>query len=96
MGLSGGGCGALGAAIWKSTLDRIRKSDYKYTLSDQVLENIIKKFYDETGSEMECNKICGENFNSIKEHTEFTKNGGCDKLINVLAETNSLPQTQVF
>ncbi len=85
MGLSGKGCGALGAAIWKNTLDRVREGNYKYSLSDPVLEKIIKTFYDETGFEMECNKICGRKFNSIKEHTDFIKEGGCDKLINALA-----------
>ncbi|MEN8154414.1 MAG: hypothetical protein ABFR75_10370 [Acidobacteriota bacterium] len=38
---------------------------------------------------MECNKICGKKFDSINEHTEFIKNGGCRELINVLAKTNS-------
>lgn len=85
MGLSGNGCGALGAAIWKNTLNRVREGNYKYSLSDPVLEKTIKTFYDETGFEMECNKICGKKFNSIKEHTDFIKDGGCDKLIKVLA-----------
>lgn len=90
MGLSGKGCGVLGAAIWKNTLNRVREGNYKYSLSDPVLEKIIKTFHDETGFEMECNKICGRKFNSIKEHTNFIKEGGCDKLINVLASTKSL------
>ncbi|MCK4889582.1 MAG: C-GCAxxG-C-C family protein [Candidatus Aminicenantes bacterium] len=90
MGLSGNGCGALGAAIWLNSLSRVREGNYKYTLSDTVLEKIIKTFYDETDFEMECNKICGRKFNSIKEHTDFIQEGGCDKLINVLASTRSL------
>lgn len=87
FGLSGNGCGALSAAMWMNTLHRIRKDDYKYSLSDTELERVLKTFYETTEYEMECNKICGKRFKTINEHTEFIKSGGCDKLINVLARS---------
>ena len=87
LGLSGNGCGALSAAMWMNTLHRIRKDDYKYSLSDTELERVLKTFYETTEYEMECNKICGKRFKTINEHTEFIKSGGCDKLINVLARS---------
>lgn len=91
LGLSGNGCGALSAAIWMNTLARIREQNYKNSFSDPVTEKILKAFYEATGYEMECSKISGLRFKTIDEHTEFIKNGGCAKLINVLAETNSQP-----
>lgn len=86
LGLSGNGCGALGAAIWMNTLARIRKQNYKTSFSDPDTEKILKAFFEATGYEMECFKISGMRFKTIEEHTEFIKNGGCAKLINVLAD----------
>jgi hypothetical protein len=91
LGLSGNACGALSAAIWMNTLAKVRNKNYKYTLSDPDTEKIIEAFHEETGYEMECCKISGRCFKTIREHTEFIKNGGCEKLINVLADTNTLP-----
>ena len=90
LGLSGNACGALSAAIWMKTLAKVRDKNYKYTLSDPDAEKIIEAFNEETGHEMECCKITGQYFKTISEHTEFIKNGGCKKLINVLADTNNL------
>ncbi len=89
LGLSGSGCGALSAAIWMNTLARVRAQNYKASLSDPVTEKILKAFYGATDYEMECKKITGKCFKTIGEHTEFIKNGGCDKLIDVLAANNS-------
>jgi hypothetical protein len=89
LGLSGNACGALSAAIWMNTLARVRKQNYKYTLSDPDTEKIIEAFYEETGYEMECCKITGQRFKTIAEHAEFIRHGGCEKLMNVLADTNS-------
>jgi len=90
IGLSGSGCGALGAAIWMNTLGRVREKKYKYAMSDPVLEKILNAFYGVTDYEMECKEITGKQFNTIAEHTEFIKNGGCEKLINVLGDMKSI------
>lgn len=86
MGLSGSGCGALAACIWKTILELVKKGNWKYSMSDPVTEGILKKFYDITDYKMECHEICGKRFNSIDEHTEFIKEGGCNQLINMLSE----------
>lgn len=87
MGLSGQACGALGAAIWKSSLDWCKKYPEKSGYSNPKANEILKAFKSETGSEFLCNKISGRCFNTIGDHTEYVKNGGCDKLINLLANT---------
>ncbi len=85
LGLSGNACGALAAAIWKIILELVKNDNWKYSMSDPVTEEILKKFYEATDYKMECSEICGERFNSIDEYTEFIKNGGCSKLLNKLA-----------
>lgn len=42
LGLSGNGCGALGAAIWKTTLELVKKGEWKYTLFNPTFDKIIK------------------------------------------------------
>ena len=87
MGLSGNGCGALGAAIWMTILEEVRKNRWKYSLSNPITENILDKFFKATEYQMLCSEITGESFQTISDHTEFIKNGGCEKLISVLAQS---------
>jgi len=87
LGLTGNGCGALGAAIWKITLDLVRKGEWKYTISNPTFDKILEKFYKASEYEMECSKICGKKFKTVEEHSEYIKNGGCDKIIEVLAQS---------
>jgi hypothetical protein len=87
IGFSGNGCGALGAAIWKITLELVKKGEWKYTLSNPTFDKILENFYEVTDYKMECHEICGMHFKTIDEHTEFIKSGGCDTLINVLAQS---------
>ena len=47
LGLSGKGCGALSASIWKTVLELIKKEEWKPGFSDPVSEKIINKFYEE-------------------------------------------------
>jgi hypothetical protein len=85
MGLSGNACGALGAAIWMNTLNWCRKNPGKSGYSNPNTKEIVSAFKAETGSEFLCSKISGQRFKTIGDHTEFVKNGGCEKLINLLA-----------
>jgi len=85
LGLSGDGCGALAAAIWVKSLAWCREKPKSRNLSNPRAKTLLKAFASETGGEMLCQKICGQRFKTTAEHTEFTKGGGCDKLIQVLA-----------
>ena len=71
------------AANIASTLSvegKVDKGEAVLTLNDR-----LKVFYEETDYEMQCDKICGQSFETLDEHSEFIKNGGCKKLIGVLS-----------
>lgn len=87
MGLSGSGCGALAAAVWKNALIHNKKQTGKSATYDPSTDPTLKAFYEETDYELQCDKICGQRFKTLEEHTDFVKNGGCKKLIEVLADT---------
>ncbi len=89
LGLSGNGCGALSAAVWMNTLSWCRKHPEKSPpfFNNSYTKNILEAFNDATDSRMLCNQISGQNFRTIDDHTEFMKNGGCDKLVNALARS---------
>ncbi len=85
LGLSGDGCGALAAALWMNNLkEHIRKTGKSAPYKPD--RNIfLDAFYKETDFEIECSSICKRKFESIDEHTEYVRNGGCMQLIEVLA-----------
>lgn len=85
IGLSGGGCGALAAAVWMNALSRIRDKTYKASFSDPVAERILRTFFEAAGSELDCRVIAGRSFPTVADHTEFIGAGGCGSLIQALA-----------
>ena len=87
FGLSGNACGALSAAVWMKTLKEIKKDPKMSVFNVPEAQNTLIAFYLETNSEIQCNKISGQCFKTLDDHSEFMKNGGCDKLISVLAES---------
>jgi hypothetical protein len=90
IGLSGGGCGALAAAIWMNALSRIRDKTYKTSFSDPVAERILRTFFEAAGSELDCRVIAGRAFPTLADHAEFIGAGGCGRLIQALAGAISL------
>ena len=85
LGLFGSGCGALAAVIWKRSLDNFGPED-KYTLKDSVSQETLEAFYEASSYEIECEKITGQIFGSVNDHTEYIINGGCSEIVNRLAE----------
>ena len=85
LGLSGSGCGALAAAIWMHALIQNRNQDSKAASYEPEKNPVLNAFYEETDYEIQCDKICGQQFSSLEEHSEFVRNGGCSKLISLLA-----------
>ncbi len=89
LGLSGNACGALSAAIWMYTLSWCKENPGKTPpfFNNPIAKKIIKAFNEATDSEIICNKITGQRFKTINDHSEFIISGGCEKLINVLAQS---------
>ncbi len=52
---------------------------------------ILKTFKKLTDSEMSCKKITGQQFENINSHTSYLKSGGCEDLIDKLANTALTP-----
>jgi C_GCAxxG_C_C family probable redox protein len=89
IGLSGNGCGALSAAIWMKTLAWCKEHPGKTPpfFNNPDANRILKTFREATNAKMRCHEICGRQFKTIDEHTAFIKNGGCAKLITILAQS---------
>jgi C_GCAxxG_C_C family probable redox protein len=89
LGLTGNACGALSAAIWYKMLvwgrNNAAKSQSMFNNPDA--KNVLNTFYKQTDSEMLCNKICNRSFNTIDEHSDFIKAGGCNGLIEALSKS---------
>jgi hypothetical protein len=82
IGLCGGGCGALGAAIWLSGMKRS-----KIVFKDPQALDTIDRFLKCTNYKFECTEITGRKFESPAEHAAFIRGGGCKEIIEVFAAT---------
>jgi len=88
IGLSGGACGALGAAIWIIEMTRGEAGE-SYDAVNARAGETIESFLIESDYEFECSAIVGRKFESAEDHACHLQTGGCSKLIDVLA--GSLP-----
>lgn len=82
IGLSGGACGALGTAIWLSGMNRLREGD-EVALKDAGAW--MERFAECTNGEFECSKIIGRKFESVSDHADYLRRGGCSQIIEVLS-----------
>ena len=89
IGLSGGACGALGAAIWisgmNSSQDVGEKTDIGNFYNDPIASAVIEKYLESADYEFECAKIAGRTFENVAEHAAYLREGGCSKIIEALA-----------
>ena len=86
IGLSGGACGALGAAIWIIGMNSLKEEGAgKIGFRAPHALDAIDRFTKCTGHEFECSKIVGRKFESIGDHAGYLRGGGCSKIIEVLA-----------
>lgn len=90
IGLSGGACGALGAAIWLTRLNSLEESaaagarvGFRAPEARAVLDRFLKR----TNYEFECSGIVGRKFQSVSDHACYVREGGCAKILDALAAT---------
>ena len=84
IGLSGGACGALGAAIWATELERVQSTG-KVNFQSPEARSLIERFIKASDFEFECQKIVGRRFESIEDHSQWLAEGGCQAILDVLA-----------
>ncbi len=87
LGLSGNACGALSAAIWMNTLAWCKETPGKAGYPNPKAKSTLEAFHSAADYEFLCSTISGQNFKTLDDHTEFINNGGCDSLINALAQS---------
>jgi len=85
IGLSGGACGALGAAIWLIEMNRAKEGNGKVEYNSPEATEAIDRFVNSTGYEFECAKIVGRKFEDAGDHARYVREGGCAKTIQALA-----------
>ena len=85
VGLSGGACGALGAAIWLTALNS--SEEWTLELGSVIPEGqeVIDRFVEASDCEFECCEIVGRKFENIDDHAAYLHNGGCSEIIEALA-----------
>jgi hypothetical protein len=81
IGLSGGGCGALGAAIWMSGMDYITQNAKKPGLDNPMASAVLNRYLENADYEFECAKIVGRKFENVADHALYIQNGGCANII---------------
>jgi hypothetical protein len=84
IGLSGGGCGALGAAIWISEMNN-KQEKAGYQEMNARAGEIIRSFSRNADSRFACSEIVGRKFEGIGDHADYLRDGGCSKIIEALA-----------
>jgi hypothetical protein len=85
VGLSGGACGALAAALWIAGMNSLKGGARKLAYKAPDSLDAIDRFLKCTDHEFECAKIVGRKFDSIGDHASYVCGGGCSKVIETLA-----------
>jgi hypothetical protein len=84
IGLCGGGCGALGAAIWLTGMNHPAEP-IGFNFTDSWVGDMIERFLESADHEFECSKIVGREFENVADHAGYLRQGGCSKIIEALA-----------
>ncbi|MFC1955402.1 C-GCAxxG-C-C family (seleno)protein [Chloroflexota bacterium] len=84
IGLSGGACGALGAAMW---IIGINNPEDAKKASNPKVSGLIEKYIKSESADFrfEYSEIVGRRFESINDHAAYLRDGGCSDIIELLA-----------
>lgn len=85
IGLCGGACGALGAAVWMFGVNS-GAEDLAYGMSDPRVEAIVERYLESADYTFECAEVTGRRFESVADHAAYLREGGCANIIEALAE----------
>jgi len=84
IGLSGSGCGALGAAIWLLSM-AARDQGLSGKAIQQRVDALKERFLEFSGHEYACADIVGRRFEGLVDHSSHLHRGGCAGLIQEVA-----------
>ncbi len=85
IGLCGGACGALGAAIWIIGMNSLKEGVGKIEFQNPSALDAIDRFMKCTDDEFDCSEIVGRRFENVDDHAGYLRDGGCSEIIEVLA-----------
>lgn len=85
IGLSGSACGALGTAVWLACLESLEEGARKIPYKPSQGVALVERFLGCRGGEFRCSKIVGRAFESVDDHADFIRGGGCREIIEALA-----------
>lgn len=84
IGLSGGACGVLGAAIWFRGIHTL-KNDSQLSFDLNASSAELDRFLASADYEFECARIVGRKFADVADHASYVREGGCANIIAALA-----------
>lgn len=82
IGLSGGGCGALGAAVWLGAMAGCSPEED----AEATAWPIVARFLRASDYRFECSEIVGRRFSDISDHAAYLRGGGCAGILDALRE----------
>ena len=88
IGLCGGACGALGAAVWIIGMESLKDGEVKVDYKNPRAAEMIERFLKHTDYTFECSEIVGRKFANISDHAGYLCEGGCSKILEVLASSS--------
>lgn len=81
IGLGGGACGALGAAVW---LDAMGGGGDHGALEARGTR-VVERFLEASGHVFECSEIVGRRFADVADHAAHLRGGGCAGILEALS-----------
>ena len=87
IGLSGGACGALGAAIWILGMNHLEEGENLWTskIFQSKTAEANDRFLKSSDYEFECSDFVGRMFENVDDHADHLRAGGCSEIIEALA-----------
>jgi hypothetical protein len=84
IGLSGGACGALGAAIWITSMNQPVEMD-GFSYAHTWIGEVVEAYLESSDYEFECSEVVGRRFENVDDHAAYLHAGGCSQILEALA-----------
>ncbi len=81
IGLCGGACGALGAAVW---LDGMSGGG-DYEARNARATRVVERFLEASDQRFECSEIVSRKFADVADHAAHLRAGGCARILEALS-----------